>query len=390
MILENVKKQQANFISKIYEPKTVCGDYLKTDFFKYIKNYNLLDLESALGKFGVKLKHFIDLIDEDHPDLANIFNGQFISENDNVLGRHIVDLLKLNSFAKHENISNKYIDLLKKLLIELDAEKILTKIDSPITNQSYIRFVKSKEIRNFIRLKKIHQFFSIGNYPEQIWNATPVDLDFVSRYKNVFEGEIEKVENRRLLFKQHGLEHMALEAEKEISYLRTSAEEKQYLGFNEIPIKFLALLLAKMNGFEQTNISKNINKYVLQKEKLPQNVLTKDYSELEVQCTLYNCRNCLDFIPQKLQQLIEHLDELPELGNRPAFDRFRIVLTTVKLPNQNGCVYELQNTSSKIEIFSDYNQAQHALNYRLVQTSQTIGGLLGERDGVHYFISYFM
>lgn len=390
MISHDLKNR---FIKTLEAAKTSCPvvEHSSTGLLRYLNRLSIIEAQYALLNFGEKLKLFTDLIDIHHPDLANLYEGHLIGEAEGSFSKESTDLIRICLFIKQFGLSKNALCSLRNSILYHSKYAFLSKvIDSPIANQLHVRFVKSPQIREKIRLtKKCQDIFMPKEYHDQ-WEALPNNLDAFSRHSNVFSSEIEQIQERKKVFLNHGLTSLASELDKSIEDISVQSSKQTYLGFNKIKIPFVALVLAKMHGFVKRSDSLYDRAfYDIEKSKFEFDFSIQSSSSIRLYSKVFMQHEFSDIDNEEIKSLVSYLESLPELGNRPAFDYYRVVVPSFFPIFSDSKPFQFRNKFNEIVSFDDSNEAYLALSKELL-AENLFGALIGERDGEHYFISYFV
>lgn len=390
MISDDLKNRfnQTLEAAKTSSPEQEC---LTTGLLRYINKLSIIEAQYALLDFGEKLKLFADLIDIHHPDLANLYEGHLIGEAEGSFSKEATDLIRICLFIKQFGLSKTALNSLRNSILFHKEYSFFSKvIDSPLTNQLHVRFVKSPQIRRQIRLtKKCQDIFMPKEYHDQ-WESLPDNLDAFSRHSNVFASEIAQIQERKKVFIDHGLRALASELEKSIEEISIEYSKQSYLGFNKVKIPFVALVLAKMHGFAKRiePISGRVV-YDIEESKFNLDFLLQSRPSVRLSSKVFMQHELTDIENKQISSLMNHLESLPELGNKPAFDYYRVIVPSFFpiLSESKPC--QFRNKSNEIVSFDNSNEAYLSLCKKLL-AEDLFGALIGERDGENYFICYFM
>lgn len=332
MIFENIKDQQSAILEKVYENRKPKRSKKISGMLKTILEANPEDVSSAFGSFGLRILGFLSSIDKlnPHPELFDLFEGDFISSKQGSFGKLASDILKMHNFAKENKISS---DVLKHLSNFICTNKnyvnINMLIDDPQKNLLHVRFVNSRAKRDKIRTSKLLQMFELENIE--------CDDDFSRYYRGncFFEEQIKDAQNRFKHFNDLGLKIMSKEISGSIKELIEESKKSQTCGFNKIKLREVAAILAK-----QSSKIYDINKTI----RVHTHICLKDY------------------ISPETCDIINRLENFPEIKGHPLFDHYRIAF------------------------FRKYDC--NITDYNLIKNKEVISVLLGEKDGDFYFICY--
>jgi hypothetical protein len=393
MISATLKQQQDAILESIYASKDACAkNFVCTGVLDFVNNLNILDAEYGLGIIGEKLKLFTELIDLNHPDLAQLFDGQLISETEKTFSREALDLLKIALFIKQFGLSKDALTVLRSSIKQHpEYEKIYRAVNCPLENQLHVRFVRSGKMREVIRASKKSQeidptFLHVFERANNLWDNLPNDFSNFSRNQNMFVDELKQAKDRKKVFAEHGLTFMAKEIDKAIDEIEKQSQKQVYFGFNKLNLSFVALLLAKMHGFERYTTSSQRHTYTKSCEKF--DFTNEKQSPIEVLLKVFPYHELQDRASNEIKSLINHLDNFPAIEGKPLFDHYRIVVSGYNYPTETALSF--RSINGGLLEFTDKHEAQKTLISMLLTHGKLFGVLLGERDGEHYFISYFM
>jgi hypothetical protein len=393
MNYELLKAQQNDLLEKIYSPYKKDTLSNSEGVLKDIESLSLDDCIFAFGEFGQRLKLFCDEIDISHPDLSSVYNGHLVGYKENTFSQECVDFLKLIYFVKQNKLS---LNILKNLRDSIFLNQYFSKIDkcidSPLKNQLHIRFLKDKKLREKTRLTKKTQHVFLSDSLLRIktyWEDCPEDLNQYIRISSDINksDQVKKASNRFKNLLDHGLTNMADEVDRQIKQIK----EDIYFGFNKVTLPFVSTVLAKICGFNR-NVNSHKASLVLSKEDLGTGNIESYFPfihDFQLYSKAYNYYEIIDMVPSYLNELISYLECFPELGNRPLFDHYRIIFPSLNVKNKNFPVV-LKNKDGSTICCESLEDLQKNIDCVLFKENNFIGALLGERDGVHFFISYFM
>ena len=150
---------------------------------------------------------------------------------------------------------------------------------------------------------------------------------------------------------------MAKEIMIAIERMKKEMIDGLYLGFHKIDLENASYVIAKMHGFVLTDCG------IEPKVKSHPNVMHHPI--------LVPYHLLADCVPTRVKDTIDFLEEFPELSDKPIFDHFRVLVPGVR------CL-----SSTKSQILDT--------NKKLIKEKEIVPILLGECDGRHYFICYWM
>lgn len=341
-------------------------------------------------------------MDDPHPDLFAIFNGELVGNAEGSFSRIAFDLLCLSEVLKN---CDPRIQRMARNVIS-SSHPIVTTVDAPANNLLHVRFIPSREKRDELRQWKTWERVSMhGAFPEgeRTWNASPSDFHGFQRYNNPYEADIAKAIQRRDYFSGLGLIAMAQEIETSIASMMRMGTNGQYCGFVPILFQTAAMILAKSVGYQFYGRPGQFRNDIVYADKDVfegydfydrdcENSSFSDRDRVEYWPRAYPLHELWDRASGEIKKLIDHLEAFPELNHKPAFDHYRVVLPTIHYPSSYmyaPYVYYRDIRGRRMD-FNSIEEAQNSFDRHLWDHKYIYGVLLGERDGQHYFISYFL
>lgn len=348
MDYQAIQKEQNNILAKIYDSPQVAETQQVTGMLPVLCECDDEDISFFTGCIGLRLKSFAQRIDlaHPHPDLFAMHQGCFATI-DHPFNWLVCDLIKLAKFMRNDNwhllitrsLSGGFFD-------NPDAEQVLDTIGAS-GSLLHIRFMTNRASREKLRAKKSLQhiglktILSLGPDP---WDRIPASFLSYHRGSNSLESDIQKARIRKAYFLDLGLQSMAAEVQNSISKMMLDVVSSQYHGFNRITLQMTAAILCKMRGH---------------------------YRAVEYQPYCVPLAHV--YVPEKIKLLVDFMEEYPEISGHALFDNYWVVIPD--LP------YSLEIPS----YFIDSQGIKHDYD-----NDNIVGALLGERDGEHYFICYWM
>lgn len=375
MDFEELKAYQQEVVKQALLPSTDIHEVeLATDLLSVINDYSVEEVRSALGIYGDALQRFAREIDITHPGLAALLNGELVSRTEGRFSRDALDLLKLASYAINWNLSQHVVHHLKRVISQHECfHEISREIDAPSRNQLHVRFVPDRVERDKIRsTKKVQEvdlriLFKKGT---AFWNAQPSNFGNFVRHQNRYLRELGLAKGRCQHFENLGLTSMSEEIRSSITLLERKSRKENYLDFNRITLTQAAVIIAKIIGcrYNDGNHTVSIDEDQFDYKFKPDfpfgprsiNYQPRAYSLHE----LWNCAS------NEMIELVNHMESMPELGHRAAFDHYRVLVGGFDYPE------DLDDNRS--------------LDLLLLQNKFTTAILVGEKDGEFFFISHWM
>lgn len=405
MNFENIEFQQKKIFDSIKITKSNnCDLNEEIGFLKEIQDYHDDFIDFALPVLGAKLKSFSNSIDLSHPDLKNLFFGQLTSQDEGKFGRILKDYLTFMHFAESNSLDKSLILAVKKSIKDNPFFNLFNQsIDSPLNNNLNIRFLRNKKDVDFMREdKRVQKVYLNKDYhgKKSLWDSFPEDCLIYQRFKNVYEKDLENLNIRKQKFSDFGLSCMADEIQKSIFSIQCESKDKSFCGFNKVKLDNLAISLAKLSGYEfleyQHTISGcefliKINEEIYESciSFVNKNGVPTD-KEVSFEPKAYTLFELNEIISVDVVKIINHLDNFPELNSKMLFDHFRIVVPSIGFLNKFQMnPYRGRDINGNFVVSENIDACKKMLDIWLLKNKNIVGALVGERDGVYYFISYF-
>lgn len=370
MNYDEIKNQQNYAIEKIYEVKdlqefnsnSIASLILKT------KNFN-----KNFGILGENMYSFLKDIDIEHPDLNDVLDVFFSKNNNSYI---IKDMIILRDFIEKNNISEYIFDILReKICNEKNNlfKEIKENVNSPLLNQQNIRLLKSPTDRKKVRQTK--KFQNINHLDKELFSEN-VPIDFFSYIRNekIYNKQIKDLLRKKIIFEKNNLKKISNKILKEIKIIKSNIKNDKNFGFNRISLVLAAKILSNMCSF-------NINQEgEIQKTNAGDSTISV--------FKLYNWHEVSKNSPKKIRELVNYLEKFPELKHKPLFDHYRVLVPFFKNNSDYSFKY-IDQRGKKLDIMNT-EESKKTFSLKLISKKETVGVLLGERNGSHYFISYFM
>jgi hypothetical protein len=396
----------------------------QNEFFKRLKVVNHIDnkklpdlfnelircdeevVKLGLGDIGLKLKNFISQVDLTHPEISNVFDG--LLANDQAFSKSCRELLALACHARHDNLV--FVAPYLNQFLYKEYNSLIKKIDTPYINRINVRFLKDVEEREQIRCSKKMQIIDLqGIYKKgkSFWDSQPSNFSRFLRFDTSYKDELKNAEKKAKRYEELGCTSLAEEVNKTIELFREHAE-CNYFGFNRITMTKASIVLAKSLGFSyienynQDNIV--INKKIFYNfnpefgiENNPYlSIATGKLSVPDVLQDSYNYEprvypyhEFIDIASDETKSIIFHLENFPEVDNKPIFDHFAVIVPGVEFPLRNSQSFSFLNKSGILNEFKTREEALKNLDLNLIKNKDICPIIIGEKDGKCYFISYF-
>jgi len=355
---------------------------------------NAVIAETALGKVGKKLVEFINSADLNHPDLTYFINEIFC--NDINFRQQVQDALDLAEKCKHlTSIStnfHKLIDRNKFSKAFLHTDKFGVRFKSK-KHREVVR--KSRDIQN-VDLKAVYKK---GN---EVWNAQPTSFSVYNRHNIPYLNDIQLSEEKIFKYEDLGCKSIADKLTEHVRQLRINLSYR-YCGFNRVTMTIASVILARMHGYKlRTTWDIHDNQVV--SVIIPSGAIydfMPDSSELPVsfashyldgsyhyEARAYPVHQMLPNASETMLDLVDHLDNFPDMNGKALFDDLIVLVPSVKLQDHNG-TYFIKDLKGNILGFDSQEEAAIFLDTALITSGFANPVLLGERDSMCYWICYW-
>lgn len=403
MKASDVADQQSAILKSIYDSVEVDCKEPDESILHDIKTISVEEAELLFGSaFGYELLKFALDVDTSHPEISKMFDGQLVGDKLSSFSREAIDVIKIYKYIKSEKLSRWLIGSATAMIKDHYHYKCISE-----NAMSYLhaRLIKNPAERRLIREKKGFQTIGVTGYgyaKKNFWESCPDDLIEYSRGKDVFFKHLEKAVERKNQLLDHGLEHMAEEIEKSIVALKNMSLESTYYGFNKVSLVETAVALANMCGYsfietENLSCSPKIFKtlgsfggYDFYDKSLPEHsgIL---FDTIDFQPRVYTHIELEDCVSKEITDVISFLESFPQAGGKPLFDHYRIVVPGVDYPHKSQAApFRFIDPDGSRVKYGNVNVAKKMLDITLLNNKCIIGALLGERDGEHFFICYWI
>jgi hypothetical protein len=345
--------------------------------------------ELAIGKVGKRLIEFINAADLNHPDLAYIVDDIFNHNGD--FRQQVQEVLDLADRCKHlSNISSSFYKLIDR-----------SKFSKTFLHRTPIRVYKSLKDRDAIRRNRKMQNVNIVYKESEVWNSQPTSFQSFNRHAMTYLEAIELAERKLDRYTEVGCETIADKITKEIRQLRINLSYK-YCGFNRITMTAAVTILAKAHGFKlrktwdihgnqlvKVIVPPNlIQNFQPDETDLPAMFVPTHIEDYHYEPRIYPISQMLAHAPEDMTRLVDHLDHFPDMNGKALFDDLLVLVPSISLHNYNG-TYFTKTKGGNVLGFNKMEEAAAYLDKTLIEGGIIQPILLGERDGVCYFVAYW-
>lgn len=378
----SLARKQTKILKKIRE----CGKpkrKKKVDgILKIIKDFDEETVRGSLADTGSRLLGFVEEVGLSHPDLVNLVDGQLTSSNPDSFNWVAVDTLRLISQVNELSMGGYTRAAVRQILMAHAYTSVVRQsIGSPLATQRHVRFVPDRERRDTIRASKewqpIDRIYDISAHWSQYDN-----FDIFFRGVNRYQKDIDQAETRLAHFKNLNLPSMATEIEKSLRNIKSQVDCDSYYGFNKLDVNLASIILAKLHDFQVEN-----DEIYATPDNFQYPHWKGVFTTLSYQPRLYPHWVWKDHTPKRITEIIDLLESYPEAGGHPLFDHYRILVPGVAY---TGYSYKTYEETDEQKEFEDHWEVVCELDKDMVKYRDLVPILLGEREGEHYFICYWM
>lgn len=388
---------------KIVEP--IPGNKLPELLLK-LKDQDEDLIRLGLGDIGLKLKSFIQQVDLSHPEIANVFDG--ILADNQEFSTFCGELLTLANYVKKDNLV-LVMPLLSQFLYK-EHKTLIKRVDVPSVNRINVRFLKTAEEREQIRCSKKMQSIDLqGIYKKgkNFWDSQPNNFSRFLRFDTGYQDEIKKAEKKAKRYEELGCASLAEEVRKTIEIFREHTE-CSYFGFNRITMTTASIILAKSLNYLYTesnnndtitvdrNIFYNFNPDSPIEYNLYMSMASGGAAFTDRPRTPYNYEprvypyyEFVSIASDETKNIICHLENFPDVGDKPIFDHFGIIVPGIEFPLKKSETFTFLDKTGISQNFDTREKALKALDITLIKDKDIYPIIIGEKDGKCYFISYF-
>lgn len=351
-----VKDWQDSLDEKIYfSSKESFSSVAIPQLFKEISENDRQIIIRDFDDLGQRLLRFSATVDLDSRP-----------EKNNLIVESILSYLNAIKFGYHD-----FIKLFKEEIIKnLNKDSEIKRIDDPHLNNQFIRFLKNKEQRDFLRKNKSIHEIGLNSFSKKgNWETYPINFKFYERFNSDYYEEIDKIKKLADRYKSIGCIKLYEGIAGTVKDLEDLYHDS-YLGFNRITMSTAAIIMARMHKFDFFKFGDNYT--ITINNNLLKINLEKPKSAYCYKPKAYPCHELKSIISERTAKLIEHLENNPDLNGQATFDHFIVMVPTIDYG------------------FSQDLVADKFFDLMLLKNESFTPILLGEKDGKCYFVSYFI
>lgn len=388
---------------KIVEP--ISKNKLPELFLK-LNDYDEELIRLGLGDIGLKLKSFIQQVDLAHPEISNVFDG--ILADNQAFSLFCRELLILANYAKQDNLT-LILPLLNQCLYK-EHKTLIRKIDAPSANRINVRFLKNSEEREQVRCSKKMQSIDLqGIYKKgkNFWDSQPNNFARFLRFDTGYQEEIKKAEKKAKRYEELGCISLAEEVRRTMDLFREHTE-CNYFGFNRITMTTASVILAKSLNYSYVE-NRDVDGIVVNRKvfynfnpetpiefnpyvsSLVGNTTFTDRPQTpyNYEPRIYPYHEFSSIASDETKNIICHLENFPDVGDKPIFDHFGVIVPGVEFPLKKSNSFTFLDKAGIVQEFNLREEAVKALDIVLIKDKDIYPVIIGEKDGKCYFVSYF-
>lgn len=372
-----IKSQQEKILDSIFETGEKTDLPKLSGLLSEIKSFHPSIVVGTLGSLGQKLLNFAEAVDlrNPHPDILNLCSGALVSDDAGSFSRVVVDILDVKEFCSSNGICSYVSNSLEDVAANHPSWKEVDEtIDSPTSNLRNVRFIESRKKRDSIRELKQDQNVGLGPLGKTYGVVEACPSDFASYYRNqnLYARDLKEAKLRIDHMKKFRLDSLAEEVESYIQSLHQKISEETYFGFNQISVPIAAVILGKQMG---VNFSLQNNACQVPSVKstvtagcadlfFPSEWVERSDLDIEYTPRAYPIHYVWEATSSKTKEVVDHLESFPEIQGKSLFDHYRVVFPSFSFPKRE-------------------------MDVALTSLGYSTAVLLGERDGLNYFICYW-
>lgn len=389
---KELRKEQEAILGRVKQPyNKPIGVVTGSNILTKLLVYSDKEIYTALGSLGPALGRFAQDIDLHHPSLLSLYGGHLVSERENSFSYFACDMLKLAAYAHNQELSRMVTSSLQDITKDhVKWREFKKNIDSPAKNGKNIHLLKDRKARDAIRARDNVRSVDLRILKKKgpdFWTAQPSHFKNYYRHIGRFEDEKKAASEKYDHFKRFGLTSMAFEIAKTITFIEEKSLQLAFLGFNRITYTQIAVILAKMAGFEMSDITCQIS---AKSDIFGTDFIINDFHSphwINCQVRAYALHEMWADTCAEVRSIINYLEKLPEFNERSIFDRYRVVVPGFNCPGTGPFRLKIEN---QIRYHSEIEEAHKELDLNFLKNQFVPAALIGERDGASYFICFWM
>lgn len=402
-LIVSIKNFNDEFVKRLHSSQT----------FNYVSSHNFINkithcdkeiLKTAFGDQAEKIVEFLNIIDIEHPDIQNCYDGIFSDSSD-----FIAVFDEIYAYAKFGK-DNKFVKtmlFLHQLMSNYVYEnyKILSKIDTPENNRCNIRFLSDKQKRENIRLQKKMQYIDLQSVCKKgmhHYNCHPSSFNNFIRFDKSLDEEIKKLKNKAKRFQDLGCSFLADEINENLQSYQDYVNQT-YFGFNRITMSSASVILAKNLSFKcsvsSSYSSSNLESirifvsqdyfgnYIFDQENIE---FKNNHKSYEYEPKIYPLHVFSDILTDQVKSIVDYLESFPDANNKPIFDFFGVIVPAINFPNYNrDGFFSFIDCKGLQRMYQDCSEAKFEFDKQLILNKHIAPIIVAEKDHKCYFVSYW-
>lgn len=357
------------------------------------------DKLTALGDVGKILGRFVKTANIRHPEMLNLTKTEPWVK----LSRDVSSVLNGNSDDK-ERLNTEHKQFVRQL-----ASVKPRFISDPMARLN-IRNA-NKLMPSSMRSVGMKGVYVLG---ENCYYGKPSNFLSFVRFSNHNKAEIAALEEQSKVFASHTMPEVTHAVSKRIKSIQELHNE-EYLGFQRIKPTDAAMVLARHHGLrwhdshfvtvplkffdkpfwgdvtssDKTDEQRQIDemkKMVVFKDK---KLASFDTVAFQYQPRFYPMTAMKTPMPERTREILDLVEKLPDAGGNPIFDYLWVLTPSINVNHQvfktkDGFAVRDQNLN--LVSFKEEWEAAYALDMALIKHNYFCPVVLGDRDGLTYFV----
>lgn len=324
-------------------------------------------LDMILGPAGYQIKQFLESVDLDHPDLDFFIESLFFKE-DNFTNKDYIDLFKTIRFIKSNNHLGS-LNIFSKALSKLNKKNF--------NKHNNVRLIKKKDEREKARLLRSPQHIDLYFFQKEFrnsWEDFPDNFDTYLKNDITYKSKIDLAIKKKEIYENIGCNFLAKEIQHDIEDIEK--HNIMYYGFHQIKISTAAIILAKKLNYIFNEDSISIKNFF--------DSDSKDFFNYTPYA--YPISYFWDISSDRIKNQLNSLEHYTENNCKPTFDLFFLVVPGFDFLSKNSKGYSFKGSKSNYKAHGEAlkESFKYLLENKIIQSV-----VLGEKDGLCYFIDFF-
>lgn len=274
-------------------------------------------LKAAMGDLGPELRNLALDLDLDHPHVGKFQNGIFF---DSDMHETIFDTLNVAKNSLMEGY-HAFLELLPDVMRRYFKRKNANKIVQ--AGRQFVRGMKSADKRNELRRERRATPISLitaASKGDGYRFGLPNDFSMYLFQNTAYQKVVEQAKQRAKRYADLGCKSLYSQILKSIDQFETQFKETHH-GFHRIKMIDAALILAKLNGLEESHLEISADSGCWQLVDQTSGRLCEPW-----QCPIHQTN--LKTFP-KFSKFIQFLEAFPAVGGKPIFDHYLCIVPVI-------------------------------------------------------------